>query len=356
VPKNGSVVTRILKLEPGADRAAIIAEAGRVLAEGGLCVFPTETVYGLGANRDVPAAVERLSRVKRRPSGKPYTLMLPDAGEVDRYVSHVGMMSRKVMQRFWPGPLTIVFADDPESLGVRVPACETARDILCAAGVPVLVTSANVSGEPATVSGRDAAAALDGLVDLVVDEGPTPVREASTVVRFSKGRWEILREGLISEDMIASHAHVTLLFVCTGNTCRSALAEVLCKKLLAQQLGCDESRLEDLGYTVLSAGTVALPGMGASEHARSVAMEFETSLADHTTRPLTRRMVESADRIYVMESGHLRVVEELGGAGKAVRVLRTKDLPDPAGGTIEEFHSCAEKLREHIAEELDTII
>ncbi|NQT18226.1 MAG: threonylcarbamoyl-AMP synthase [Planctomycetes bacterium] len=349
-------MTRILKIDSGSDRSAIIEEAARALAAGGLCVFPTETVYGLAVNRDVPEAVARLDRVKRRAAGKPYTLMLADPDDVQGCVSKVPLIARRVIRRFWPGPLTVVFGDEgEEGLGVRVPASQTAREIVRAAEAPALVTSANVSDEPPATTARQAEENLDGLVDVIVDEGEAPLKEPSTVVRFQRGRWKVLREGIISEDMIAKQAHATLLFVCTGNSCRSALAEVFCGKLMAQRLGCGAGELEALGYRVLSAGTNAKPGGTAGEHARVVARETGCDLSAHTTRPLTRRLVDDADMIYAMTREHLQVIEEMGGGGKAA-LLADEAIPDPVGGDVASFRECAVEIMYHLTELMDELL
>jgi len=346
----------MLKIEPGSDRSAIVEEAAQTLAEGGLCVFPTETVYGLAANGDIPEAVSRLDAVKRRSPNKRYTLMLADKEDLDNYVSKVPLIAEKVIERFWPGPLTIVFGDEgEEGLGVRVPASEVAREILRMADAPVLVTSANVADEPPATTAQQAADNLDGLVDVIVDEGATPLKEPSTVVRFKRGRWEILREGMVSEDMITKQTHATLLFVCTGNACRSPLAEVICKKMLAGRLRCADDEIEELGYTVLSAGTDAAPGMGASENSRIVARQIGSDLSQHATRPLTPELVAEADRIYAMTEQHLPDIVDMGGEGKAT-LFGEVDISDPIGGNVEDFRECANEIEEYMAELLDRII
>jgi protein-tyrosine-phosphatase len=283
-------------------------------------------------------------------------------------VSKVPLIARKVIARFWPGPLTVVFGDEADrggpwpaeaeggeqGIGIRVPASKVAQDILHAADVPALVTSANRSGEPPAITAQQAIDSLGEQVDVIVDGGEARLKEASTVVRFSRGRWEILREGLISTDMIAKQAQVAVLFVCTGNTCRSPLAEVLLQKHLCRRIGCAEGRacqeqLAALGYTVLSAGTQAVPGEGATQEARQVARLLGCSLAEHSTRPLTGSMVEDADLVFAMAHEHLETIESLGGKGKAF-LLGDDEIQDPLGGDLNDFRDCAEEIEEYIVE------
>ena len=182
---------------------AALAEAAAVLRAGGLVAFPTETVYGLGADATNPKAVERLNQVKGRPPEKPYSLHLASARDVVRFVPEVPPLARRLMERFWPGPLTVVLpGKDGKTVGFRLPDHPVERAFLKACGVPVAAPSANRSGSPPPTDAQEVLAALDGAVDCLLDGGPTRFGRESTVVEVVGGRVEIRREGAISKDAI----------------------------------------------------------------------------------------------------------------------------------------------------------
>jgi len=174
-----------------------------MLRHGGLVAFPTETVYGLGADATNPKAVERLNQVKGRPPEKPYSLHLYQTEQMRPYVSLVPAAAATLIERFWPGPLTIVVPGrDGQTIGFRLPDHPVARAFLKACGVPVAAPSANRSGSPPPTDAQEVLAALDGSVDCLLDGGPTRFGRESTVVEVVGGRVEIRREGAISRAAI----------------------------------------------------------------------------------------------------------------------------------------------------------
>ncbi|GEO82506.1 L-threonylcarbamoyladenylate synthase [Pararhodospirillum oryzae] len=196
-----------------AGRPDIVA-AARILAGGGLVAFPTETVYGLGANARDDKAVARIFEAKGRPRFNPLIVHLPDAGAVAA-CAVLDARARRLAEAFWPGPLTMVLPRRPDSglgllvsagldtVGVRVPAHPLARALLRAAALPVAAPSANLSG---TVSPTTAAHVREGLgsrVDWILEGGPCQVGLESTIVDLTTAQPVLLRPGAITREALA---------------------------------------------------------------------------------------------------------------------------------------------------------
>ncbi len=197
--------SRVLTVNAEAPDPAVIAEAARVLCGGGLVAFPTETVYGLAADATNPKAIARLNQVKGRPPEKPYSLHLYDAAQMAAFVEHVPELAQRLIERFWPGPLTIVMpSKDGKTVGFRLPNHPVSQLFLRACARPVVAPSANHAGDVPPTDGREVLAALDGQFDCLLDAGPTPLGHESTVVEVLGSRLEIRREGAIPRREILS--------------------------------------------------------------------------------------------------------------------------------------------------------
>ncbi|MGD9816288.1 MAG: L-threonylcarbamoyladenylate synthase [Hyphomonadaceae bacterium] len=194
-----------------------VARAAEILREGGLVVFPTETVYGLGCDATNPAAVARLYAAKGRPRFNPLIAHIPGLAEAETH-AHLPETARALAQRFWPGPLTIV-AERRESssvaelacaglstIALRAPSHELARALLSAFGGPIAAPSANRSGRVSATSARHAAEDLGAAVDLVLDGGASPIGLESTIVSFADGAPVLLRPGAITRAAIEAIA------------------------------------------------------------------------------------------------------------------------------------------------------
>jgi len=208
-------MVRVIAVEPGAVAAAIgaaVAPAADLLRAGGLVAFPTETVYGLGANALDPAAVGRIFRAKGRPADNPVIVHAPDAETAWRVTTGPTPLAMLLAERFWPGPLTLVLdAADAlpraataglPSVAVRVPDHAVALALLRAAGVPVAAPSANRSGRPSPTSAAHVLADLGDALDIVVDGGPCRVGVESTVVDARGVVPVVLREGAITREQL----------------------------------------------------------------------------------------------------------------------------------------------------------
>lgn len=196
-----------------ADRPGAIDEAAEYLREGQLVVYPTDTVYGLGASAHIAAAVERLFQVKGRPAEKGIPILLADAADVTKVAREVPEAASRLMARYWPGPLTLVLPrraglpegiSDNEGIAVRVPDHALARELIRAVGGALPTTSANRSGGQPATTAAEALRIFDGQVAVVLDGGPARLGLASTIVDCTGISPRVLRQGPISEADVAA--------------------------------------------------------------------------------------------------------------------------------------------------------
>ncbi len=370
--------TEVLSLVEGEGYWNHIRKAARVLAEGGLVAFPTETVYGLGANAANLSAVKRLREVKERAEAKPFTTHIGRRSALEQFVPSPGRAGRRLSRKGWPGPLTLIFRVPdldkapildrmPDrrtdtlyhegTIGMRCPDDRHASDLIEEAGVPVVAPSANRAGNAPPVCAEEVLHDLDGKIDLVLDGGTTRYARASTIVRVNDDDFEILRAGVYDERMLRSLLTMNFLFVCTGNTCRSPMAAALCRKLLAERLGCRMEDLEARGYGVHSAGAFASAGAPAASGAVAAMRNRGLDISPHRTQPLTPELIYAADHIFVMGRSHLEEVTRLvRGAEEKTRLLdEQEEIHDPIGGADDVYETCARHIENALRRRLEEI-
>jgi L-threonylcarbamoyladenylate synthase len=197
--------TRILRVNPTEPEREVIAEAAAVIRSGGLVAFPTETVYGLGADALNEAAVRRIFEVKGRPPDNPIIVHVADRDSVYLLASEVPRAAEELISRFWPGPLTLVLKRTElvpavtcgglETVAVRMPAHQVALELIREAGIPIAAPSANVSGSPSPTSAEHVLRDLGGKIEMVLDGGPAEIGVESTVIDMTIDPPELLRPG-----------------------------------------------------------------------------------------------------------------------------------------------------------------
>ncbi len=204
--------TTILKIDPVKPEPGTVSEAAILLKAGKLVVFPTDTVYGMGADAFNKEAVGRIFAAKKRDANKPLQVLIAQKSDLQAIAKDQSEILERLASEFWPGPLTLVMlakADFPsrvrcgrETIGVRMPAHPVALKLIEAFGAPVAATSANISGSPDPVNAEEVMDYLGDKVALILDGGPTPGGIPSTVLDISVQPPVVLRQGkLSSEDL-----------------------------------------------------------------------------------------------------------------------------------------------------------
>ena len=195
-----------------------LIEPAKIIKNGGIVVFPTETVYGIGANGLDENAVKKLYNIKQRPLNKPISLLVSNMDMVNQVAKDITELEYRLMEEFFPGPFTIILKKkeivpdivtaNQDTVGIRMPAGEIARKLVEYANVPIATPSANISGKPSGTNFESVMRDFEGKVDFFIDGGKSELGISSTIVKVIDGVPHILRQGSITKEQIEKIAKV----------------------------------------------------------------------------------------------------------------------------------------------------
>ena len=211
-PNTTSKKSNILKIDPDQPEKDKIAIAADIILNGDVIGYPTETVYGLGANSYNPEAVSQIFTLKQRPSFQAILIIVSDIEQITNLVAEFPDNIRFLTSKFWPGPLTVIFPaaktinsmllGTDKTIGIRIPANKICLELLRTCGVPITSTSANISGQKNPISADEVAKNFGDKLKLIIDGGPSSSRIPSTVISFFNKKIKIIREGAISKRIL----------------------------------------------------------------------------------------------------------------------------------------------------------
>ncbi len=351
----------VLDLQRAEDPRDAVHRAVQSLVEGQIVCLPTETVYSMAASAINASAVERLFSCMEGIGAKP-ALAVKSADEAMDYLCDASPLTSRFARQCWPGPVTLLtHCRHPDSAVVRLPhpvqqvllgtECDIGLRVVKHAAVQsllhywsgplVLIGMHTREREPIT-TGAAAAALTNGHASLILDDGQTRYGGPCTSVRIQGSRFQIVDHGVVEDDVIRQLAQPLILLVCTGNTCRSPMAEAL----LNQRLKASK-KSERLGARVASAGLAAMEGERASSQAVEVLKRRGLDLSRHQSRCIDQSLLFSADLILTMTGNHAQaILRNFPQLADRVHPLRGDggDVVDPIGGPLEVYESCAQQI------------
>ena len=186
-----------------------LEEVAEIIRNGGVVIFPTETVYGIGGNALNTETIKKIYEVKKRPSSKPLSILVKDKDEIEKYAQITSEIEKKIIDNFMPGPITLVLkkkenvipdivTSGNDTIGVRIPNNNIIAQVLKSCSLPIAAPSANISGQPSSTKLEDVIDDFNGKVDAMIDGGECTEKVSSTVVQVVDGKVRILREGVIT--------------------------------------------------------------------------------------------------------------------------------------------------------------
>ncbi|NJL31507.1 MAG: hypothetical protein HC898_07700 [Phycisphaerales bacterium] len=352
----------------------ISRQAWQLWNDGQLVVIPTETVYGLSVLVTHDKACTALSAKRPESVLEGLTVHLAQASAAQDFADFSHPLWQRMLEKLWPGPVTIrvevsesqqavraaklglaphqqarIYSQGAVSL--RCPDHLPIRRILADAPGPVVAVPVIGTDHQPVTDATSAHALYDHSAGLVIDGGPCRYAKPSTVIRLREREgWPVVvmeQEGVYDERTIRRMTRITILFVCTGNTCRSPMAEAIARAMLAQQRGLAQDELETAGIRIVSAGVFGADGAPASEQAVEALADEGLDLNRHRSRMLTTDMLRDADRVFCMTENHLQAVKAMfpEGADRMMCLDQRGDIMDPIGSSLAQYQRCAANIQ-----------
>jgi protein-tyrosine-phosphatase/tRNA A37 threonylcarbamoyladenosine synthetase subunit TsaC/SUA5/YrdC len=362
----------------------------KLIQSGKLVIVPTETIYGIAVNLLSPEAREAAREIKGVPPGQPGAPWVVHVGQPEdvlAWAPGLSSMGRRLVSKALPGPVAFQIrlnetdlaaardrlkdaADETLQDGyltIRCPDASPTQQVLSEAstnGGAIAIIGAGTPAQPGIYELSDLPEAIlnpetaaTGRVAAAIDGGPTRYKRSSTLVRLSGDAFSIVRPGVIDERIIQKMADFQILFICSGNTCRSPMAAALAAKMLADKLGISPSELPLRHIVVQSAGLHANRGLRAAREAVEALSAMKTDLSSHISQPATIDLLRRADLIYTMTEAHREEVVELvpAAAQKTYRLDPQGDVEDPIGSGLSVYQEVAHRLVELLQHRLSEL-
>lgn len=361
-------MVRILDWKRSEDSRDIVHVVVQALVEERLVLVPSETTYLLLASGLSEKAVEQLMAFPGRLAGRRPCLLLRSGQEVDDYVPLISRVGQRIAGRGWPGPLAIEFQvdcrhslcgrlpssvqplvkTDDDYLTLQVPAHQAIAETLQLLPGPVIATPlVDGAGQPLVEPQLTPAQSTSDELAFLVDDGPTHFGGVTTVLRVDGHTCQISAPGVLDQSVLVGLGQMVVLLVCTGNTCRSPMAETLLRALLSARFSELFDPSQPPPIVAVSAGLSAYPGGAASPEAVTVMHARGLSLKDHQSRPITPRLLRQADLILTMTATHRQTIIQRcpEAASKTFLISNSgRDVADPYGGPAPAYAACADEL------------